>query len=331
MKTIKLFFTIGLLNLLIPGCQHNSRDFSNLKGPYLGQVRPDSIPMAFASGFISTGMNEVNSVFSTNGNEFYFSVFNSGMSSIFRTVLNSKGWSNPTLLPFASIYGDIDISISPDGKNLFYCSKRPIYPHDSSKTDHDIWMCNKVNDSWSEPINLGSKVNSFKEDYYPTTARNGNLYFSSQRVSPGTNNIFVSRFTGGEYMQAEQISSEVNIGTWNFDPYIDPDEKFIIFASNKEGGFGQSDLYISFRNIDGSWSMAKNMGNRINSSESEFSPMITPDGKYLFFTSSRLKTEKQSKPQTYREFEHTMTTHQNGSTDIYWIDAKIIEKLRPRE
>ena len=64
-------------------------------------------------------------------------------------------------------------------------------------------------------------------------------------------------------------------------------------------------IFISFRNPDGSWSPLKNMGAAVNSNERDFCPMVTPDGKYFFFSSKRL-----------------------GEGDIFWIDAKVIELLR---
>ncbi len=73
----------------------------------------------------------------------------------------------------------------------------------------------------------------------------------------------------------------------------------------REYGLGQGDLYVSFQNSDSSWSPLKNMGAEVNSVERDFCPMVTPDGKYLFFSSKRL-----------------------GVGDIFWVDADVIEALR---
>ena len=87
-------------------------------------------------------------------------------------------------------------------------------------------------------------------------------------------------------------------------PFIAPDESYLIFDSNRPGGFGETDLYVCFRDSRGNWSEAVNLGETINSSEGIGLAMISPDGKYLFYT--------------YRN-------------DIYWVDANIIETLRPNE
>ncbi len=69
---------------------------------------------------------------------------------------------------------------------------------------------------------------------------------------------------------------------------------------------GNGDLYISFRKQDGGWSKAENMGSIINSKEMELFASVSPDGKYLFFTSDR-----------------------EGSNNVYWIDAKVIDDFKP--
>lgn len=62
---------------------------------------------------------------------------------------------------------------------------------------------------------------------------------------------------------------------------------FLIFSSARPGGFGKTDLYISFKNKDGSWDEVKNMGEEINSPSSDFTPGLSPDGRYFFFSSAR--------------------------------------------
>jgi Tol biopolymer transport system component len=98
-------------------------------------------------------------------------------------------------------------------------------------------------------------------------------------------------------------------GTLNWTPYVDPDDSYIIFSSNREGEFGEGDLYISFHNkSSGTWSEPVNMGGNINTRAQERFPSVSPDGKYLFFT--------------------RWTPDHNQ--DVYWVSAGIIEKLRAK-
>jgi len=84
----------------------------------------------------------------------------------------------------------------------------------------------------------------------------------------------------------------------------------------RDDGYGQADIYISFRDSDGFWLPAMNMGPLINSEHAESSPSITSDGKYLFFSRG------------------VWEVNENGSENYvgksYWVDAEVIETLRPK-
>ncbi|OGU61388.1 MAG: hypothetical protein A2V66_16055 [Ignavibacteria bacterium RBG_13_36_8] len=304
-------------------------DFSKLTGAYLGQKPPGMTPEIFAPGFVSTGLSELNSVFSPDGSEFYFCVRNLYAEAVF-CVKNINGeWTKPERLPFADQFGEIDVSLSPNGMRMFFCSKKSVPGDNKPKNDHDIWMSEKTDGMWTSPVHLGNAVNSDREDFYPVSAKNGNLYFNSQREGEGTNNIYVSRYVEGKYIQAEKLGIEINSEYREFDPYIAPDESFIIFSSNRPDGFGGGDLYISYKKEDGTWTTAQNMGEPINSAGPEFCPMLSPGSKYLFFTSGGLTNPPLPKAVwNYEDFFEAHNSPANNSTDIYWVDAKIIIDLK---
>jgi len=105
-------------------------------------------------------------------------------------------------------------------------------------------------------------------------SEHGTLYFSSNRNGGlGGFDIYRSHLSDEQYGEG--------------DLFIALDESYIIFSSGRPGGFGRSDLYISFRLKDVAWSIPQNMGAEINSDEIEYSPFISSDGKFLFFTSYR--------------------------------------------
>ena len=82
----------------------------------------------------------------------------------------------------------------------------------------------------------------------------------------------------------------------------------MIWDSDRAGGHGATDLYISFRMPDGTWGLPVNMGDKINTASSEMFASVSPDSKTLFFC-------------RYENFD---------KGDIYWVDAKLIESLRPK-
>ncbi len=332
-KNHLLVLSIVLIFAIISNAQDKKDTFPILKGPYLGQQPPGKIPEIFAPGIISTGLSELNAVFSPDGSEFYFCVrCISGTVSIFQVKMENNIWTEPKLLPFASRFGEIDVTLSPDGNIILFSSRRPLPGSDKPKEDNDFWMAKRFKDTWGNPIYLGEDINSDSHDYYPMMTNDGTIYFSSQREGTGTNNIYRSKLINGKYSKAEKLGDAINTKHREFDPYVSPDETILIFTSNRPEGFGSGDLYVSFKNKNGIWAEAKNMGDKINTPGSEYCAMITPDGKYLFFTGARRKgIIIPEKPLTYKDFRKIHNTHKNGFSNIYWVDAKIIEKLKPKE
>lgn len=327
MKKLILINCLLIVAAITINAQQN--EFLILTGPYLGQKPPGTTPEVFASGIVSTGLDELNSVFSLDGSEFCFSVRKPGAVSIFQIKLENGIWSKPALLPFASRFGDIDISLSPDGSKLFFSSKRPVSENADPKADYDFWMVDRVGNAWGKPIHLGTEINSDRDDFYPMMTNDGILYFSSQREGSRTNNIYRSKLTNGRYLTAEKLDSSINSAYRDFDSYISPDESLLIFASARPDGFGAEDLYISFRKADGTWTPAKNMGDKINSPGAEYCPMLSPDGNFLFFTGARRgQISFPDQPLSYHDFESYHNLPQNVFSDIYWVDAKIIVEFK---
>jgi Tol biopolymer transport system component len=309
--------------------QQNIAAFPELTGQYLGQKVPGMTAEMFAPGVVSTGLEELNSVFYPDGNEFYFCVRNADLSTIFVIKREGKFWIKPKPLPFSGIYNDIDVTISPDGQKLFFCSNRPDSARVTGRNDYDIWFCNRTGDTWSKPIHLGEEINSDKDDFYPVVSKNGTLYFNSQRAGEGTNDIYMSKIVDGKYTKAEKSGPEINSEYREYDAFIDPDEKFIIFTSDRPGNSGRGDLYISFKNREGNWTTAKNMGTVINGMGPEFSPCVSPDGKYLFYTRQTWTPVTEIKePLTYEYYLKVHNSPDNLSGNIWWIDARVINDLK---
>lgn len=304
-------------------------DFPRLSGPYLGQTPPGAAPAMFAPGIVSTCLSELNSVFSPDGREFYFCVRNNASSTLFVMKCIEGIWRRPEVLPFSGRYRDIDISLSPDGQQLFFCSNRPAGGQGDPEEDHDIWMCERRGESWSEPRHPGEAVNSSREDFYPVVSRQRTLFFSSQRAGEGTNDIYCCRWEDGRYAPAEKLGPEINTEHREFDPFIAPDESYLIFSSERPGADPSGDLYISFKNEAGAWTPARNMGPGINGRGPEFCPMISPGGKFLFFTRAvLLRGQLPEKPRCYDDYLNLHLSPDNGSTNIWWVEARIVDELK---
>jgi Tol biopolymer transport system component len=266
------------------------------------------VPEIFAPSIISTDGNQVNSVFSPGGKEFYFSAFDPG-SGYTIMVMNETdaGWSRPRVAPFSGEYSEVDMFITHDGGRFFFISKRPLQIGGPRAQGYQIWAMERENATWGAPAHLGPIVNSGSRQLYPTVTRDGTLYFNSDRDGYGRGDFFRSRLVDGQYAEPENLGDGINTEYDETDLFVAPDESYVIFTSvGRPDGSGSGDLYVSYREEDGSWTRALNMGEAINTESSEFCPMLSPDGTYFFFTSRR-----------------------RGNDDIYWVDAAIIEHYRP--
>jgi hypothetical protein len=160
----------------------------------------------------------------------------------------------------------------------------------------------RTTSGWSEKKSLGDPFNSFRIMRL-TASSNGTYYFDE---ASETGPLRYSRFINGVYEQPKTLN--VDVGNWNAHPYIAPDESYIIWDDQRESGSGGADLYISFREKDGAWGPSINLGDTINTEFEDAYGSITPDGKYFFFNRS----------------------YGNNKADIFWVDAQIIENLRPK-
>ncbi len=344
-KNFKLHSLILIIGIMLISCSQNNesqlnpqnqnlKEFTELSGPYLGQKPPGMIPELFAPGFISTGFREHTSpVFSPDGKEVFFHVaLSTKPRPILYMKLENNKWTYPQVAPFSGKYDEDNAYFSPDGRKLVFSSYRPLKGDGDPEKDENIWLVEKTGTGWSEPKNVGYPVNSDNTETFPSITKDGTIYFyyNTKGSSIISSDIYRSKFINGKYLKPEALNDNINSKYWDAFPVFPPDESFMVFASNRPDGYGKPDLYISFREDNGSWGKAKNMGNIINSSEQEGSPHISPDGKYLFFCSDRTNFKPYSdKPLTYEQVLKRVLTPGNGRGDIYWIDAKVIEDLRP--
>lgn len=286
MKHICVSVILLLSVISLSNKSHSQDTFSAPIGPYIGQKPPGLTPEVFAPGIVSTEHHEWGAIFSPDMKEFYFSRKNnkSGKSSHF--VLKSKNnrWHMSEVEP------GVGGSISPDGKTMFFANQYRA----------------RTEDGWSELKSLGSAFDDI--DIMRLTTSSKGTYVFDEFAKDGNFVIRYSRLINGEREAPKPFSKEINTGKQNVHPFIAPDESYILWDSKREGGYGGSDIYVSFRQEDGSWGTAINLGDKVNTSTSQRGGYVTPDGKYLFFNSP-------AGP---------------GNGDMYWVDAQIIEALRPK-
>jgi Tol biopolymer transport system component len=324
-RMVKLFFGLFALPIFIQAAFAQT-----VKMPFASE-KPVPEPRIFAPGVISTGDYESEPQFSPDGKTFYF--IKSTPDFNFWTIVFSRfergRWSQPAVAPFSGRFCDADPFITPDGKRLFFISRRPVDARISPNTDGklDIYVMEKTAAGWSEPKNLGTPVNSEASEFFPTLTNNGTLYFGSGRAGgKGGIDLYRARFADGKFQAPENLGDAINTPFDEFEPFIAADESFLIFmAGGRADGLGGFDLYISY-NRCGQWTKAQNLGAPINSAGDELGGKISPDGKYFFWSSNRSAIiNPRPKPQTYIELMRDYASPQNGLGDIYYIDSSVLK------
>lgn len=252
---------------------------------HFGQPPPSKTPMLYAPDIISkSDRHEFGCTLSKDGKEFYFGVDNNGKMEIHQTTLENGKWtSQENLFPEDSCsYNDPMFSL--DENRLYFISNRPLKPNGNLK-DIDIWYIERIANGWSKPINLGAPINNNLNQYYSSFSNQGTLYFASKDKAEDAPryafDIYKSEFKNGKYLSPQKLPKEINTNRYEADVFIAPDESYMIFCSIRRNGLGQGDLYVSFKDDNGNWTNAINMGDEINSDKHELCPFVTKDEKYL--------------------------------------------------
>jgi Tol biopolymer transport system component len=254
------------------------------KPPYAAD-EPITDPKLFAEGVINTDADTYGPTFTPDGKSLYFAkrIKRGELEHIFVSHFVGGKWGEPRVAEFSGKFFDKEPFISPDGSRLFFSSNRPVEGETPNK-DFDIWVVRRAGRGWGAPEHLGAPVGVGGDDDYPSVAANGTLYFGSTREGgKGRVDLYRVRRVKGKYRTAENLGDAINTPETEADPYIAPDESYLIFTSTRPGGFGRGDLYISF-NRKGVWTTPKNLGAKVNTDVFDYTPLVTPDGKYLFFS-----------------------------------------------
>jgi hypothetical protein len=304
-------------------------EFPELSGPYLGQDPPGMTPELFAPGIVSTAGGEWSSTFTPDGETFLFGYRGEPHGILVMEEVDGH-WTEPRLAPFSGGHADYDLNFSPDGDMLYFTSARPGVAPEGEERSSDLWIAVRGENGWGDAVNVGEPVNTAQSELYPSVTDEGTLYFfGDARGGAELGGAYVARLAGGSYEEAELLGPAINTEHGVFDPFIAPDESYLIFASDRPDGLGGGDLHISFRQGDGTWGEAINLGPTINSPQTDFCPSVTKDGKYLFFSSRRpYEGTYPNIALSYRDELAVEAANPGQNVDVYWVDARVLEQYR---
>lgn len=307
-----------VLVIVLFGCTSNSVRNEKDKSSLL----PSNSPELFLPTLINSTWNVRDITITSDNTEIFYTIVapKNKFSVIMTTKEQNHKWSTPEIASFSGQYSDLEPALSPDGNKLFFASNRPDSIGGNPK-DYDIWMVERKNDGWSEPINLGDSINTEGNEFFPSVALSGNLYYTANyEDSKGREDIYMSEYKNEKYGKPQSLSDAVNTSLYEFNAFVSADESTLVFTSyGRKDDAGGGDLYISKKN-NGNWSEAINLGNKINSAYLDYSPFLSEDGKILYFTSERTEIESSYINRlSTNQLNDLMNSPLNGKGNIYWV------------
>ena len=193
-------------------------------------------------------------------------------------------FEEPVRLPLDREAVHSDPFLSSDGDRILFASTLPL---PGGAGGFRLWEVTRVPGGWSAPRPVPIAHEPAGGKGYPSLTADGTLYFSSMPEGTRNSDIYRAAPSGDGYATPERLPAPVNTERFEGDAWVDRRERFVIFAAfDREGGLGESDLHISFR-CGERWTEPVNLGPGVNSSGFDGSPWVTPDDRYLIFTSSR--------------------------------------------
>lgn len=252
------------------------------------------------AGVVSTDRNETFPAEDPVDGSLWFSTYDDSFDD--QTVMvahrTASGWSAPEIAPFSGTWGDRAPRFSLDGSALYFTSNRP---GAGAGGDMNIWRVRRSGDGgWTEP-EPASSLNSEAADMHVSVTASAIWVASNRPSTAGRSDIYrIAEGSGPEHLPAP-----VNDARSQPDLWVSPDESWMVLAiTDHPDGHGGDDLYVS-RRTGTTWSAPHNLGPEINSSDYEYGPTVSADGRYLYFTS-----------------------HRTGHADIYRVLLTDIQRIR---
>lgn len=302
--------------------------------PPYAAAGPLAAPRLFAPGTISSPEDEFGGAFEPDGRTVFFdrTIPRSQLYTIFVSRFAGGAWSRPEVAPFSGTWRDSDPVLSPEGDRLYFVSDRPRLGR--PVRDFDAFVVRRGDDgAWGEAEAMEAPINGPGSEYFVSESRDGTLYFTSSRPgSKGPIDAWRARFTGNGYAEPENLGDAINGPEWTtIEAYVAPDESYVLIgAFGHADGAGNCDLFVSYRQGNG-WSKLLPL-TAVNTPAREYSPRLSPDGKYLFYSSERgLPTDRPTdRALTYRELKRGIGSIENGLGNLYQVELAAVLPPPPK-
>lgn len=166
--------------------------------------------------------------------------------------------------------GLMDEEFNPDPNGIYYL---------------DVFIAQRVGESWLNPESIGININTKNHDASIALSSDGQKLFIFHSTEKDGGDIYMSTLKGSTWGEAVALGPNINTKYWEGSCSLSADELTLYFVSERPGGLGGRDVYISKKMPDGSWGKAENLGPTINTAFDDDAPFIHPDGITLFYSS----------------------------------------------
>jgi Tol biopolymer transport system component len=246
----------------------------------LGGPAPAQSPIRFGDGSISRpDRYEYGSTFTPDGSHFFFGV-DLGHRAEIRVCRWQHGrWSEDEAFLSSDIASYNDPMMSTNGERLYF-----ITDQEGRDGGFDIAYVERMDTGWSD-VQIASDLSTATNEYFWSETRSGEQFFARDTAAPEMRPNF-DIFSQGPQpgTAAMSLPAEVNSRYYEGDPFVSAEGTWLIFVSNRPGGAGRGDLYVSHKAANGQWQPASAMGGGVNTPGHEITPYVTPDGRWLLFS-----------------------------------------------
>lgn len=194
-----------------------------------------------------------------------------------------------------SSYSEYTPVVSADEQKLYFTARKPnttggLKDQYDEEFFEDIYVSEKTSIGWGVPKSVGDHINTSNHDAIVAITSDGQKMVMYKHVhnelfDTYSGDLFYSDLIGDQWSDPQPFDHNINSIHWEPSAHINSEENLLFFSSNKHGGLGGTDIYVSRKLPDGRWGKAVNLGPKINTPFDDDAPFMMPDGKTLYFSS----------------------------------------------